>query len=134
MIDINLKEKHEKVFIKTQKEMYREYEREVAWLRSRDDYLKEYEYFLELLSHHLKPHQFKQKIAKPVAGLYCVQVPLELFDALNYHPLRLFNGFTALHRLSSPYLSIKKARKPYKAPGLIFPNFAVTGLLPKPSQ
>ena len=89
---------------RVEKEIQEEYNREIVYLKKRDDFSKEFEYFLEILSLTIFPHKLKERFNVPWVGLYCIQAPLELFDACGFHPLRLCSGSLAVERLSSPYL------------------------------
>jgi benzoyl-CoA reductase/2-hydroxyglutaryl-CoA dehydratase subunit BcrC/BadD/HgdB len=70
-------------------------ESELAALRGRADYSPAFDHFLEILRLGAKPAEFKAKFKKPLAGLSCVQVPLELVDAAGFHPFRLRCGSLA---------------------------------------
>lgn len=94
----------EKLRQRVEREIQEEYDREIYSLKKRDDFLKEFEYFLEVLSLPLSPQKFKKRFDMPCAGLYCIQAPLELFDALGFHPIRLCSGSLAGQRLSTPFL------------------------------
>ncbi|MDD5697952.1 MAG: 2-hydroxyacyl-CoA dehydratase family protein [Victivallaceae bacterium] len=69
-----------------------EYDAELASLRGRDDYSGELEYFLQVLAGG------GRNTGKPFAGLACVQVPLELFDAFGFQPFRMRCGSPAMCR------------------------------------
>ena len=81
--------------------MEEEQTQSIAILRERDDYSGEFDHFLAALSLTLRPREFREKYRSPLAGLYCIQVPLELFDAAGFQPLRLCNGSSAVHQLCS---------------------------------
>lgn len=87
-----------------EKEIQEEYNRQVYSLKQRGDFYKELEYFLEILSLAISPQKVKERFVKPLIGLYCIQAPLELFDAIGFHPIRLCSGSLALQRFSSPFL------------------------------
>jgi benzoyl-CoA reductase/2-hydroxyglutaryl-CoA dehydratase subunit BcrC/BadD/HgdB len=89
---------------RVKKDILREYDAQFTSLRERDDYSPEFEYFLEILSLSIYPQQFKERFKKPLVGLYCIQAPLELVDALGFHPFRLCSGSMAAQRLSSAYV------------------------------
>ena len=95
------KDREEQLLRKVKKDIQHEYDIELMSLRKRDDFSSEFEYFLEVLSLSIYPQKFKERFNKPLAGLYCVQVPLELFGALGFHPFRLCSGSLAIQRLSS---------------------------------
>ncbi|MBU0478849.1 2-hydroxyacyl-CoA dehydratase family protein [bacterium] len=95
------KDMEERLLRKVKKDIQCEHDIELMSLRERDDFSSEFEYFLEILSLGIYPQKFKERFNKPLAGLYCVQVPLELFDALGFHPFRLCSGSLAIQRLSS---------------------------------
>ena len=87
-----------------EKEIREEYNRQAIFLRERDDFYKGLEYFLEILSLPIFPQDIKKKFGRPLVGLYCIQAPLELFDALGFHPIRLCNTSLAIQRFSSGFL------------------------------
>jgi len=87
-----------------EKEIQEEYNRQINSFKERDDFCKELEYFLEVLSLPVFPRDVKGKFDSLLAGLYCVQAPLELFDALGFQPIRLCSGSLAVQKLSSPFL------------------------------
>lgn len=87
-----------------EKEIQEEYNRQIGYFKERDDFCKELEYFLEVLYLPIFPPDVKKKFDGPLAGLYCIQAPLELFDALGFHPIRLCSGSSAVQNLSSPFL------------------------------
>ena len=100
----NKNDLEEKLGQRNEKEIQEEYDREIASLKKRDDFSKEFEYFLEVLSLNVSPQKFYERFKAPYAGLYCIQAPLELFDALGFHPIRLCRGSLAGQRLSTPFL------------------------------
>lgn len=95
----------EKLFKQAQKkylnEIQSEYESERLVLRSRDDFSRELEHFIETLSLYTYPERFTQRFSRPIAGFYCVPVPLELLDAFGYHPVRFCRGSASLQKISS---------------------------------
>ncbi|MCK4994315.1 MAG: 2-hydroxyacyl-CoA dehydratase [Candidatus Omnitrophica bacterium] len=93
-----------KIEQKIKKEIQEEYRRQADSLRKRDDFREELEYFLEILSLPISPREVKKRFSGPFVGLYCIQAPLELFDALGFHPIRLCSGSLAIQRLSAPFL------------------------------
>jgi len=94
----------EGVLQKVKRNIQQEYDIQLASLRERDDYSSEFEYFLQILSLGIYPQKFKERFNQPLVGLYCIQVPLELFDALGFHPFRLCSGSLATQRLSSAHI------------------------------
>ena len=70
------------------KKTRQEYAAQTAVLKRRDDYLPQYDYFLDMLSLHAEPEKFRQKVMRPVAALNCLQAPPEIFDALGFIPYR----------------------------------------------
>ncbi|RKY36749.1 MAG: hypothetical protein DRP78_02900 [Candidatus Omnitrophota bacterium] len=89
---------------KIKKEIQEEYHRQASFLRERSDFCQELEYFLEIFSLPVSPQKVKKRFSRPFVGIYCIQAPLELFDALGFHPIRLCSGSLAIQRLSSPFL------------------------------
>jgi benzoyl-CoA reductase/2-hydroxyglutaryl-CoA dehydratase subunit BcrC/BadD/HgdB len=90
--------------LRTKADMATEYATEMAALRSRKDYLAEYDYFLDLLGLLPHPERFRERFKKPLVGLTCVQAPLELVDALGFHPYRLCAHASSRQRLVSSQL------------------------------
>lgn len=95
------KEKRQQII---NKEIQEEYFRQINFLKSREDFCGELEYFLDTLYLSISSHKFKEKFNRPLVGLYCIQTPLELFDALGFHPVRLCSGVLSVQRFSSPFL------------------------------
>ncbi len=89
---------------KVKKDIEQEYGVGLASLRERDDFSPAFEHFLEILSLGICPRKFKERFTKPLVGLYCIQIPLELFDALGFQPLRMCGGSLAAQRLASPHV------------------------------
>lgn len=89
---------------KVREEIQEEYNREALFLRERHNFSPSLEYFLGVLSLTAFPERSKGVFNRPLAGLYCVQAPLELFDAFGFHPIRLCSGSLASQRLSSAFL------------------------------
>lgn len=94
----------EQLLQKVNRDIQEEYDMELASLRERDDFSSEFEYFLKTLCLSIYPERFRERFDKPLVGLYCIQVPLELFDALGFHPFRLCGGSLATQRLPSSYM------------------------------
>lgn len=93
-----------KLLQRIEREMQEEYGRQINSLKGKDDCCRELEYFLEILSLPISPDNIKKRFHSPLVGLYCIQAPLELFDALGLHPIRLGNGSLAVQRLSAGFL------------------------------
>jgi benzoyl-CoA reductase/2-hydroxyglutaryl-CoA dehydratase subunit BcrC/BadD/HgdB len=70
------------------KKIRQEYSAELSALKQRDDYLPEYDYFLNILSLHADPDKFRRMHSKTVAALNCLQAPPEIFHALGFLPYR----------------------------------------------
>lgn len=90
--------------LRTRADMAMEYATEMTALRSRDDYRAEYDYFLDLLDLLPHPEQFRERFKKPLVGLTCLQVPLEMVDALGFHPYRLCGHAFSKQKLVSSRL------------------------------
>ena len=91
---------------KVQREIREEYNEAAAFLKAKNGFLKEFEYFLEILLLAVSPLKFKEKFPSPCIGFYCIQAPWELFDAFGFHPLRLCSGSAAVQRLSLSSLRV----------------------------
>ncbi len=83
-----------------------EYEQQVNSLKRRDDFIISYEYFLGVLKFPSTIQSEGIPDTKPVAGLYCIQAPLELFDSFGFRPIRLGNGSFPVQRLSNGLLPV----------------------------
>lgn len=83
-----------------------EYLSEIKGLRERLDYLTEFEYFLNLSQNPLQSCELKNRVNKDLIALFCIQAPLELFDALDLHAIKLTGGSHAAQRLSVSSLPV----------------------------
>ena len=101
-IDERQKRRYEKVLQKTEEE----YLQEIAILKSREDFLEEYEYFLQLLASPFSARKLQMRVEKPLAGLFCIQAPFEIFDAFDLHPVKLCGGSHTVQRLAASYLPV----------------------------
>ena len=101
-IDERQKRRYEKVLQKTGEE----YLQEIAILKSREDFLEEYEYFLQLLDSPFSARKLQMRVEKPLAGLFCIQAPFEIFDAFDLHPVKLCGGSHTVQRLAASYLPV----------------------------
>ena len=88
------------------REISEEYVRQVKSLKDRSDFIESYSYFLDVLSMSLAVRSGGLRDKKPLAGLYCIQAPLELFDAFGFRPVRLGNGSLPIQRLSTGLLPV----------------------------
>ncbi|MDD5166162.1 MAG: 2-hydroxyacyl-CoA dehydratase family protein [Candidatus Omnitrophica bacterium] len=95
---------NKKIQERISREIQEEYARKTDSLKRRNDFRKEFDYFLEVLSLAANPIKFKERFNRPLAGLYCISTPLELFDAFGLHPLRLHCGLLPVHKLSFSFL------------------------------
>ena len=101
-IDERQKRRYEKVLQKTEEE----YLQEIAILKNREDFLEEYEYFLQLLDSPFSARKLQMRVEKPLAGLFCIQAPFEIFDAFDLHPVKLCGGSHTVQRLAASYLPV----------------------------
>ena len=76
-----------------------EFEAGIRLLKSRDDYLPAYEYFLGLLPRALHPAKLKEAVSRQVVEHLCNQAPYELFHAFGTHPFKKAGGCHAVQRL-----------------------------------
>ncbi|HML31749.1 2-hydroxyacyl-CoA dehydratase subunit D [Sporomusa sphaeroides] len=83
-----------------------EYDQEIAALKARADYVAEFDYFLDLLARPLQPSQLREKVGRPLIGLFCIQAPWELFHAFGAHPVKLCSGSYTAQRLAAAYLPV----------------------------
>lgn len=83
-----------------------EYDEELSLLKSRSDYLQEYDYFLQLIKEPVTAELLKKRINKPLAAVLCIQAPLELFYAFDLHPVKLCSGSHTAGRVAAPSLPV----------------------------
>lgn len=83
-----------------------EYTQEIEILRQREDYLQEYEYFLDLIKEPFSVARLSARVKKPIVGLFCIQAPLELFVAFGLHPVKLCSGSQTVQRIAASYLPV----------------------------
>ena len=96
------KRQREKILLKTEAE----YQEEILALKNRKDYFSEYDYFLQLLESPFDVKVLQARVKKPIVGLFCIQAPLELFDAFGLQPVKLSSGSYAVQRLAASYLPV----------------------------
>ncbi len=99
-------ERREKRYAKIKEKVAAEYGEEAELLRKRSDYLPEYEYFLGLLGTPCTSAALRERVGKPLAGLFCIHVPLELVDAFDLHPVKLCSGSQSVQRVAAAYLPV----------------------------
>lgn len=83
-----------------------EFSAQLNVLKERGDYSPELDYFLDILSMQINGSESIKHYGRPAIGLYCIQVPLELVDAIGFQPVRLISGSQVMHKLSSGLLPI----------------------------
>lgn len=86
------------------KKIRQEYGAEIARLRQRDDYLPEYEYFLDILALQGEPDRFRSRHSGRVAAINCLQAPPELFHAAGFLAYRFCGNASAKQELASSRL------------------------------
>ena len=84
----NLSDRYAKAQEKTRAEM----DREIQTLRSREDFIEEYSYFLTLLREGTSPQKLQERTGRQAIPMLCVQVPLELIHAAGFAPFKLYSG------------------------------------------
>jgi benzoyl-CoA reductase/2-hydroxyglutaryl-CoA dehydratase subunit BcrC/BadD/HgdB len=82
-----------------------ESERVVETLKSRPDYSKAFDYFLELTADGCNPKTVFNRTGRHTINLLCVQAPPEIIHAAGLHPLKVWSG-------SSPLRSFPMAATP----------------------
>lgn len=92
---IRRQRQREKVYLR----VMAEYSEEQTALKRRSDYFSEYEYFCALLSEPAVPSKITQRTGKPTVGLFCVQVPWELFAAFDLQAIKLCSGAYSAQRM-----------------------------------
>ncbi|MGD9163022.1 MAG: 2-hydroxyacyl-CoA dehydratase family protein [Desulfobacteraceae bacterium] len=98
--------KQKKLVIRLEKGLDQEYKTQLNILKEREDYSSELGYFLDILTMQLNGPGVKNHYKRPVIGLYCIQVPLELIDAMGFQPVRLISGSLVMHKFSSGLLPV----------------------------
>lgn len=99
-------EKQERLFKRIEKGIKREFNIQLDLLKNREDYSPELDYFLNILSMQVNGSVVRKHYQKPVIGLYCIQVPLELIHAMGFQPVRLMSGSSEIQKLSSGFLPV----------------------------
>ncbi len=99
-------EKQAKFNKRIEKGIEQEFNIQLKSLKIRQDCSPEFEYFLNILSMQADGKKLIDYYNRPAAGLYCVQVPLELIDAMGFQPVRLISGSQVMHWLSSGLLPV----------------------------
>lgn len=87
-----------------QSKIINEYDRQAHNLRKRNDFIKEYDYFLDIILLSIYPDKYKARFNKPIIGFYCLPGPLEIFDSLGLFPVRLWGCSSHMHKFSSGLL------------------------------
>lgn len=77
---------------------------ELEGLTKRQDYDKCLDYFISLMSGDLSPGAVSERLGRKVVALMCLQVPLELFLAVDLQPLRLYGGSMSAAKSAPPGL------------------------------
>ena len=91
---------------KVRQQVKTEFEGTRRQLQQRDDYLPQWDYFLDLLMRPLEPGRLQAAVGRPLVEHLCNQAPYELFHALGVHPLRLGSGCSAAGRLAADSLPV----------------------------
>lgn len=94
--------RYEKILQKTMEE----YRDDAAKLRAREDFIPEYDYFLQLVEAPFRLDMLKLRVNKPIVGLFCIHAPLELLDAMDLHGVKLCSGSHTVQRVSASYLPV----------------------------
>ncbi len=97
---------HKKAQERIQDEIKKEYRQKISFLQKRDDFVDGFGYFLETILLSTDPLKFRKRFSRPVAGSYCITTPLEILDALGFHPVRLSGGSLAAHAIPSVSLPV----------------------------
>ncbi|MDR3280861.1 MAG: 2-hydroxyacyl-CoA dehydratase family protein [Synergistaceae bacterium] len=93
--------RNERIFKKTSDQISSETARVLETLRSRADYTREFDYFLELAESGMTPEAAETRTGLTTIKLLCVQAPLELIHAAGFHPFKVFCGSNAACNLAS---------------------------------
>ncbi len=99
-------EKQARLINRIEKGLGQEFEAQLNILKERADYSPELDYFLDILCMQINGPESMKHYGRPAIGLYCIQVPLELIDAMGFQPVRLINGSLVMHKLSSGLLPV----------------------------
>ena len=93
-------------YARLQQKTLSEYSQERKLLEARPDFIEEFSYFLDLVSTPFNITEIKERVKKPVIGLFCIQAPLELFLAFDLHPVRLCAGSQTVQQVSASTLPV----------------------------
>lgn len=115
----------QKIEQRIKSELEREYSRQMRYLKERDDFIDSYGYFLDVLNLPFAIRSNEMMCEKPVAGLYCIQAPIELFDSFGFRPVRLGNGSLAVQRLSTGALPVLSCPVIKSRTGAFYLNAAI---------
>ena len=83
-----------------------EYAEEISLLRQRPDYHESFAPFLDLVAEPWSPSALAARVGKPLAGVFCIHAPLEIFDALGLHAVKLCCGSQTAQRVSAPFMPV----------------------------
>lgn len=98
--------RHQRQREKVYSRIMAEYDIEQMTLKDRPDYFAEYEYFLALLAKPLTSSEIAKRTGKPVVGLFCVQIPWELFAAFDLQAVKLCSGAYSAQRMVAADLPV----------------------------
>jgi benzoyl-CoA reductase/2-hydroxyglutaryl-CoA dehydratase subunit BcrC/BadD/HgdB len=100
MIDEESQVRQERICHKAARKIAAESAQLLAALRERNDYLPEFEPFLDCLS-DTSAGAAGRRSGRPVLKMLCAQAPLELIHAAGFHPFRVFSGSLAASALAA---------------------------------
>jgi benzoyl-CoA reductase/2-hydroxyglutaryl-CoA dehydratase subunit BcrC/BadD/HgdB len=104
MTDVKPLNRQERLLAKTAGKMSQETTETLNWLKSREDRLAGYDYFLDLAENGFNPDAAADKTGRPLIYLLCIQAPLELIHAAGFAPFKIFSGSFAAGNLASQSL------------------------------
>lgn len=99
-------ERLQRRYARFQKKTGEEYQMEETLLKNRSDYLPIYDYFLQIAGQPFTAERLQERTGRRLAGLFCIQAPLELFLAFDLQPVRLCGGYQTTQQVLASNLPV----------------------------
>lgn len=106
MVTNKTDERLQRRYARFQKKVGEEYQLEEALLKDRPDYFPVYDYFLQMAGQPFTAEALQERTGRRLAGLFCIQAPLELFLAFDLQPVRLCGGYQTAQQVLASNLSV----------------------------